>query len=57
MEWSKVANLEGMTMNGTHLSDEHDIDQETCVFVDFTTCPGRYTVEEQQDDRDHGYFW
>jgi hypothetical protein len=57
LEWPKLANLEGMTMNGTHLSDEHDIDQETCVFVDFTTSPGRYTVEEQQDDRDHGYFW
>jgi hypothetical protein len=45
-------------MDGTHMSDEHWIDQprETNVFVNFTTCPGRYTAEELQDERDHGYF-
>ena len=46
-------------MDGTHMSDMHPINHpcETNVFVNFTTCPGRYTAEELQDKRDHGYFW
>ena len=52
-------------MNGTYLSTDpyDDFDEpyhgsnETSVFVDFTTSPARYTVQEIQDDRDHWSFW
>lgn len=48
--------MKELIMDGTHLQTRKG-HSDPSVFVRFTTCPGRYTAEEQEDDRDRGYVW
>ncbi|OWY49010.1 hypothetical protein AALT_g9421 [Alternaria alternata] len=56
IKWPKIAEMKELIMDGTYLQTRKG-HSDPSVFVRFTTCPGRYTAEEQEDDRDRGYVW